>query len=192
MSFFYLSRKYAEKNGIWIYEDSKTPLNNYKETYGDDCYEFVGKAIPNCPWFDNEDDCIIEMPEIIKIKNGIRKLLPGEYIESEELKYIPCPSEYNKGVWEVNNNRWVEGETKEEINIKNVAEAKKRFFKYFEAYQKISKLKEFNVIQMTDVELKSCLDFLNSFNPNKENVNIELLLKLETEKLPKILVEYLV
>lgn len=191
MRYFYLSKEYAKNNGIWIYKDSDTPIKDYMDEFGIDAYEYIGNSIPNCPWYDEETDSVMEMPYNIRVLKGITKMKDGEYIdENNNIVFVEKPCDMIKPIWDLETRTWSESLTEEEIYVENINEFKNRFFNYFEAYKKIIELSKFGIIQFTELENKNCLEFLDNFNPNKENVDINYLIEIE-QNVPEIIKKYL-
>ncbi|WP_330112609.1 hypothetical protein VSU16_14615 (plasmid) [Cetobacterium somerae] len=164
--FFYLSKKYAKNNGIWIYEESETRIDNYIEKYGKDVGEYEGTSIPNCPWYDEISDSIIEMPIYIQVQKGIKKLLPGEYINDDnELIYIPKPDFIINGYWDNKENKWNENYSKEEL-LEYYLNKKIVFFNSeVEAVQQIMFMKNNGLLSSED-NIDDLILYLNNINPH--------------------------
>lgn len=189
--YFYLSKKYAKENGIWIYKESISPIENYKEEFGEDAYEYIGKTIPNCPWYDEKTDSIIEMPRNIRVIKGMEKLNSGEYInENNEIVSVNKPENMIKPLWNPNENVWRESIDDESVTKETLDDLKKNFFKYFEAYKKLTELSKFGLVEFGDEKNKECLNFLDKFNPNKSNINLRELIEIE-KTIPEILKQYI-
>lgn len=163
--FFYLSKEHAKKNSIWIYEESEKKNENYIEKYGEDAYEYIARTIPCCPWYDEENDSVIEMPIHIKVDKGIRTLYPGEYInEKNELVYVPKPNNLINGYWDFLEHEWKEGLSDEELENHFLEERKKVFVEEVDAVQKIIFMEQNNLLSEGDSS-EGLIEYLNQINP---------------------------
>lgn len=163
--FFYLSKEYAKNNGIWVYEESETRINNYIEKYGEDADEYISTSIPNCPWYDETFDKIIEMPIHIMIERGIKKLSPGEYInDKNELIYIPKPDSIINGYWDCEEKKWIETYSQEELAKIYFDERVKFFNNEVIAVQQIMFMKINGLLSPED-NVEEVIAYLNNINP---------------------------
>lgn len=194
MKYFYLSKEYAKNNGIWIYKESETPIKDYMDEFGIDAYEYIGNSIPNCPWYDEETDSVVEMPYNIKILKGIVKPRDGEYLdENNEVVYVEMPSDMIVPIWNKELHIWEESyvESQEIPTVDSILDGIKfRFYNYFNAYKKIIELNEYKIITVTDEEISRCQEFLKTFNPNSECFDMKNALDAEIN-IPEIIKNYL-
>lgn len=163
--YFYISKEYAKKNGIWIYDESETKIEDYKEKYSDDCFEYFSYSFPNTPWYDEEIDKIVEMPVYKKVELGIRILENGEYInESNELVYVSPPVDFIKPYWDFSEKIWKEMYTDEEL-IEHYKEESIEFFNdEIKAVQQIMFMKNMELLSPED-DVEILKDYLHSLNP---------------------------
>ncbi|MGL5717214.1 MAG: hypothetical protein ACRCX2_29655 [Paraclostridium sp.] len=104
--YFYISKDYASRNGIWLYAESNVRIEDHISRFGNDSYEHIGPTIIHSPWYDEKTDSVIEMPENIKVVRGIRQLHDGEFIgDNNELIYVDRPS--LKHTWCPITNTWL-------------------------------------------------------------------------------------
>lgn len=163
--FFYLSKEYAKNNGIWIYEESDIRIENHIEKYGFDSYEYEATSIPNCPWYDETSDKIIEMPINIMVEKGIKKLYPGEYInDNNELIYIPKPDSIIEGYWNNLKNQWVENYSKDELTEYYLNKKIIFFNNEVSAVKQIIFMKNNNLLSPED-NVDGLIVYLNQINP---------------------------
>lgn len=169
--FFYLSKEYAKNNGIWVYEESNIRIENHIEKYGFDSFEYEATSIPNCPWYDEVSNKIIEMPINIMVERGIKKLYPGEYItENNELVYVPKLNNLISGYWDFSEHKWKEGLSDEELKNHYLEERKKIFIEEVGAVHKIIFMEQNNLLSEGDSS-EGLTEYLNQINPyNSANV----------------------
>lgn len=192
MKYFYLSKEYAKNNGIWIYKESDEAIKDYMDEFGKDAYEYIGNTIPNCPWYDEKSDSVIEMPYNIKILRGIAKIKDGEYLdENNEIVVVEKPLDMIIPIWDKETHIWIESYSEKEENVvdETLDRIKGKFYNYFNAYKKIVELNEHNIISVSKEEISKCKEFLKIFNPNYVFFDIEKALKAE-ENIPQLLKDY--
>ena len=112
--YYYLSKEYAKNNGIWLFLESELPFKEYKETYGEDCVEFQGEAIPQSPWWDEKTQEITELPIEKAVEKGILILNQGEYIQDGYIQFMPVPDDCALPVWNKTDNNWEDSSNDEE------------------------------------------------------------------------------
>ena len=113
-----------DENGTLLKEKFAGTDEEFKQEFGENIY-ISGKYLGNKAVVEN--GTIRAKTEAEKVSDGERILQEGEYIDGDEIRVIPKPSDYH--IWEKQNNTWVHDKEKELSVLNNKLEGidKERF-----------------------------------------------------------------